>query len=407
MKHFLAYGNSDQTHFRDPAVRESFDYMTVPGTIAAYYPDATAAFVLSSQLDYVIDPRTPLFQGRISSPRASHFALARWLGPNLISRMGDPLQPHAVEFEPDFFSEEVIKESAHSLLDAQTGYGGRSDEIQQKYDHYHALMAEALGETESFPTGSKQPSFILSPYFATLAENDQWWGINLAIWRACSEVRPKGFAPVVAVGSASLLKPALQQALTHGNTVFYWVTGLNERKASEADLTAVADAISLHSNTVQLINLYGGFFSVALGKVGLWGFNNGLGYSESRSWPDLPSTGAAPPRYYLPALHQFLSPAVAQEIANLHSHFRCPCRMCEPFSRRRIAQMSPSDMKRHFVFARRSEIDSVAVRELAEIAESLSETSRIFETEIVPRLPARLVPDVRYLRSWAKVLSST
>jgi len=65
----MAYGNSDQVSFRDPEVRESFDFMTVPGTIASYYADATAAFVLSSELNYLIDPRTPLFQGALQSPR--------------------------------------------------------------------------------------------------------------------------------------------------------------------------------------------------------------------------------------------------------------------------------------------------------------------------------------------------
>jgi hypothetical protein len=405
MRHFLAYGNSDQSYFRDSQVLESFDFMTVPGTIAAYYPDATAGFVLSSQLDYVIDPRTPLFQGRIAAPRASHFSLARWLGPQVEVHMGDPTEPHAVEFTPQFYSPSVIEEAAVTLVERQSGYGGRSQEIQEKYDHYHRLMAEALGEAENFATGSKPPSFVLSPYFASLAENDLWWGINIAFWEACARVS-QTFSPVVAVGSPKLLEPALATARQHGKTAFYWVTGLNERKASEAELTDVAAAVSHQSSELQLINLYGGYFSICLGKVGLWGFNNGLGYSESRSWPDLPSTGAAPPRYYVPSLHAFLAPATAQQIANVDPAFRCSCSVCGVFSRRRIIQMTPSEMKRHFAVCRRAESAYVDSSDLSEIATSLTSVADTFEALAIPALPERLVPDVRYLRTWARVLRS-
>jgi hypothetical protein len=58
----------------------------------------------------------------------------------------------------------------------------------------------------------------------------------------------------------------------------------------------------------SLVNMYGGFFSICLRHAGLAGFGNGLTYSESREWPALASTGAAPPRYYVRQLHAFLPP---------------------------------------------------------------------------------------------------
>lgn len=87
---------------------------------------------------------------------------------------------------------------------------------------------------------------------------------------------------------------------------------------------------SLNSSGVELVNLYGGFFSICMYHAGLWGFNNGLGYSESRDWPQLEATGAAPARYYVPRLHAYLPVGTAQALIEVEPEFRCPCVVCEP-----------------------------------------------------------------------------
>src|SRR4051812_2362695 len=107
MKHFLAYGNSDQASFVSPEVRDCLDYMSVPATIAAYYSEATAAFVRSSQLEYVIDPRTPLFQETLKGVRASHVSLSSRLGPTIQSRVK---LGATVSFPASFYTQAVIQQ---------------------------------------------------------------------------------------------------------------------------------------------------------------------------------------------------------------------------------------------------------------------------------------------------------
>jgi hypothetical protein len=58
----------------------------------------------------------------------------------------------------------------------------------------------------------------------------------------------------------------LETALTQipdglGNPVVYWLTGFNERIAPENELEAVAAAIAASHR--DLVNLYGGFFSIS------------------------------------------------------------------------------------------------------------------------------------------------
>ena len=412
MKHFLAYGNSDQASFRDLEVRGAFDYMTVPGTIAAYYPDATAAFVLTSQLDYVIEPRTPLFQGHIESPRASHFALARWHGVAVENRIGDPEDPRPVDFSPDVYTAEAISEMVSRLAEEQSGYGRRASEIEEKLDRYRTLLAEALNEplAEAAHQEARPPVFQLAPYFAVESDTDPWWDICTQIWDLCA--RPDlNLSPVVAVGSSGLLGPALAAAVTAASpdTMFYWVTGMDERRATESELTDVISAFQIPGiSEVEVVNLYGSFFSIALGKAGLWGFNNGLGYSESRDWPDLPSTGAAPPRYYIRALHLFAAPTTAQLIVDADPRLQCDCEVCTPHSRNAIArlQFQYHEIKKHFALARKWEVDFANEHSSTEIAEHLREAADILEGPVTRTVPRRLVPDAAYLRRWANTIGS-
>jgi hypothetical protein len=409
MRHFLAYGNSDQASFRDPAVRDSMDFLTVPGTIAAYYPDATAAFVLSSALAYFVDLRTPLFQEHIPAPRASHYALASWLGPTIKASMGDPEAGLPVSFSPSLYSSAVIEELVASSLAAQREYGGRAPDIQKKLARYEQLLDEAMQESgESLPTvqsdlaTSRPPSFVGLPYFAVSSLSDPWWDISREVWRVAEASDASDASALVAVASSFLLRDGLSEVPNGlNNTIFYWVTGLDERRATEPELLGVAEAVATRSQNNQLINLYGSFFSVCLDYVGLWGFSNGLGYSESRSWPELATTGAAPARYYLRELHAFVPPVVAQLFVDTDPSLACDCSTC---AGRAIAPLSYSELKRHFALSRRWELELVRSTSPDELAASLEGIASRFQSVVSPVIPSRLGFDTTYLRTWARVL---
>src|SRR5260370_14886635 len=111
-------------------------------------------------------------------------------------------------------------------------------------------------------------------------------------------------------------------------TAFFWVHSFNERSVSEPDLRAMWSTVSELAGTRPIVNFYGGFFSICMDKVGLWGFNNGLGDSESRHSPDLSSTDAAPTRYYMRPLHAYVSPALGQFITERLPGWVCPGTEC-------------------------------------------------------------------------------
>src|SRR5690348_16349962 len=127
-RHYLAYGATDQETFRE--LRESYDGVLVPGTVAAWQRQGTGGFVLSLSATfeappYVIDPRFPLFQQGLPKPKQSHISLADLLGdPDLIQR-----------FDPSWtaFPNSRLEALAHNWDAFNRGYGSTSNEKFDKY----------------------------------------------------------------------------------------------------------------------------------------------------------------------------------------------------------------------------------------------------------------------------------
>lgn len=416
MRHLLAYGNSDQASFRNAEVRNSFDVMTVPGTIAAYYPEATAGFVLSSQIDYLIDPRTPLFQDFLDAPRASHFALAEWHGSTVAATLGDD----GANFDTAFWSPDVVDEMVRGVVRRQREYDENGPLVQTKLDRYAALLAEALAEQgEQRPAReTKKPYCILAPYFAVSGVDDPWWQVMQSVWSTCASLRqPKEIIPVLCVdgrpqkavdGVTTLeaLLPLVPQSLSRA--CFFWITNFDERKASEEQLRHLWQVVVNNGDSRSLVNMYGGFFSICLRYAGLAAFGNGLTYSEFRDWPALNATGAAPPRYYVRDLHAFLSPAVAAQLVAADDSFVCPCSACTDWraTGQTIASLPYHDLKRHFALARRWELDTTESSTPTDIAATLRNAKERLDLARSNNMVLGSLQPADYLNRWSAVLTN-
>ncbi len=413
MLHCLAYGNSDQASFRHPEVRDCFDILTVPSTIASYYSDATAAFVLSSGLDYMIEPRTPLFQEWLQEPRASHYTLADFMGSSVKAHLGEPNtdgpNPSAY-FSPEFYSLDVCEEVVSSMVEFQRQYGGRAEQVAATLDRYKELLRRATGgERQSrIDDDSRGPIYILCPYFAVSSFSDKWWDVMGRIWQATESIdSTESISPVVSIGDPSLLRAAIEQ-IPNGlsSRVFFWVPGFDERSVAVEDLCRVRDAIVDTGKTYELMNLYGGFFSVLLGKVGLAGFNNGLGYSEWRDWPTLDATGAAPARYYVRRLHAYVPTATATALTGADEMFVCDCSVCvNGDGGRPPTDLTYHELKRHFALARAWEIWKCETETLDDLCNGMrDDAARV--GRVTRDLPSGLRIPTSHLTRWANALDS-
>ena len=408
MLHCLAYGNSDQASFRNLEVRRCFDVMSVPSTIASYYQDATAGFVLSSRLDYFIEPRTPLFQEVIRDPRASHYTLASTMGQSVVERLGRPSEQEGqgVRFPAEFYSSDVCDEVVSSMISFQRDYGGRAEHIAEKLNRYKSLLDRAQGGSGNVESESdaKSPTYLLCPYFAARTRSSDWWEVTQRLWASAQRLdRPNEISPVVAITELSMLEEAILCVPDHlSSRIFFWVPGFDERTRSVADLRSLRATISVLSGNRKLMNLYGGYFSILLGKVGLAGFNNGLGYSESRDWPTLDATGAAPARYYVRKLHAYMPTAAATSLVEVDRAFACECSVCGGGARR-PNELDYHQLKRHFALARAWEMQLSEENESSQLRDAMRE-DEARATRARRRIPGNVRIPLDHLSRWAAAL---
>src|SRR5208337_4537495 len=126
------------------------------------------------------------------------------------------------------------------------------------------------------------------------------------------------------------------------DVVLLWIDSFSEQFASRAQLEHFIEFVEMLSRTQALVvNLYGGFFSVAQARVGklsgkLRGICHGLEYGESKAV--IPITGGIPvAKFYSNNLHHRLPVRVAYSEIHALDAFRtstdyynkiCNCKQC-------------------------------------------------------------------------------
>ena len=401
--HYLSYGAADQQTARQ--LKGFYDGLLVPGTVASFQAEGTKGFVLTLSASarpaqYVIDPRFPLFQQQLLAPKKSHEALAEKLNaPELVNRDREPT--------PGDFSDELIDRVSKAWLEFNGGYTTVSSKHFEKY-------AERLGETV-LPIDSRAPTYVLPPYTVVRTSDLVWRDVSDRLWES-SERQSVGtslqgwLVQVLAVDGPSVLDRLLIEGGQERAVI--WCSDLNELDLgplSSRDLYAYGMTIRNAGRRGQsMFALYGGFFSVLLGSIGLSGSSHGIGYGESRSWVELPSSGPPPARYYLPRAHRYVSEDLAlvlwREARELAA---CACLECDGGS---PAHLDYHGLMRHSVRCRHAEIEQWSGRDLGDSAEVLKIDADVFRTELsridVPRPLRRQAEQCfAHLDGWSDVLT--
>jgi hypothetical protein len=373
--HYLAYGATDQQTARELA--GEYDGLLVPGTVAAFQREGTGGFVLTlsaseASTDYVIDPRFPLFQQALASPKKSHYALAEWLeDPALVRESSTP--------QPADFPLERTRRLARKWIEINQGYATAT---HQKFDKY----AERLGEPVQ-PEQARGPSHVLALYVTAREPNDPWWEVAERLVEE-SRAQDPTCLRVVATREAAQLGPLLEEV--DDAQVVIWVSGLEELMLPARDLATYARAVRAATNSGhETFALYGGFFHVLLSGFGLRGASHGIGYGEYRAWTELPQSGPPPPRYYLRRVHRYVSQELAYALyLGDRSLAECECAECR--GRPPIALDYHSLMK-HSVRARAEEIRRWTQFDPATAADLLETEHETFRRAVGRiRLPAFL-----------------
>jgi hypothetical protein len=399
-RHWLSYSHSDQGLFRNAQLDDSWDTLVVPGTLATFYFEGTGGFVLAQRAPYVIDPRTPLIQTSLelkrSPPRASHLKLLEIHDPEPAAWWPEREIPR--EHWEDGRWPAVVER----VLDFQARY---STSATAKLDKYERLKAEARGETVPTTRETDEPARFVPPYWAVQGSADPWWALTREAIELAVDAHGARVQPLLAIREdvpASVLSELIADLPEGLTDVFCWKGAWVEAKATDADVAGWVDAIRVaRGRGISVTNLYGGFLSALMLPLGLAGFGHGVGYSEARDTRRLGETGAAETRYYVPAVHAFLTVPSAQPlIDHLPAAWSCRCSVCESVSvdgRPAIARLSQEQRKAHFLLCRRDEIEAVERDPRAVLAQVEEVANWLAQNPLPPINTNRLVQP---LRAW-------
>jgi hypothetical protein len=389
--HYLTYGATDQKTVRE--LTDAFHGLIVPGTVAAFQQQGTGGFVLSLSATpdsppYVIDPRFPLFQQSLEDPKKSHEALAQLLGAQELIRTDEPM--------PSDFPDSLVQRIAQSWVEFNTSYESRQ---AAKFKKYADRLDESVDESQA-----RGPSAVIAPYL--VSQNDDWWRVSKRLMAATRAAAPAGLDVLRVVGCATARELDLRLADIEDRQVIVWVSGLEELEVLPSKLADYGKSIRAATQRGQAcFALYGGFFSVMLGAVGLKGACHGIGYGEYRSWPELHQSGPPPSRYYAPRFHRYINQDLAYQLWSRDADLTaCDCEICEMGP----PLLSYHDLMKHSVLARQAEIDRWSGLELDDARRLLEQERDDLERDLsAAQLPEPLVgPATRVTRHLARWVSA-
>ena len=282
------------------------------------------------------------------------------------------------------------------------------------------------------------PAAILTPYFLCSGRKiNEWLDLIPLIAKLTVELNlGVPVHSVVCVSQDLLFDKTAQDNLITGlnesgcQGVWLWFTGLNEHTVSTQLLTCLKNFVEELSLKIEVHNMHGGFFSLALSKYGMSSTAHGVGYGEQKDIAPIQGQAMPTVRYYLPAVGKRLGvPDIERAFNNLQIatvndfHTRvCDCSICKgvvksslqefssfgdtrlakPTSRR--ASQTPAAAKRcrfHFMINRVKEVKRVADSSIKEIVDSLSDADSLWA-----RQPS-LRSDLKHLGRWIAALYPT
>jgi hypothetical protein len=315
--------------------------------------------------------------------------------------------------------------------------------VRYQLDRMPGIFAKEMNEdpgaaklTQNLP----RPQAVMAPYFYVEPyEEDAWINVNLHLMEGTLATRcglpvhgVLCMDELILLESEKINRIADAVVKTGINGIWLWFSKFNEDEIntdSYAKLLTLRCLVEKLSSKLDVFNMHGGFFSLALSKYGLKGVSHGVGYGEQKDV--VPVVGQAIPvvRYYLPALHRrlgvpdiercfrslginepydFYEPicncAICRGVvSNSVNQFRLFGEMQSPKPGKQKSTQTPAAAKRcrfHFLLSRIRERDWVKNVTSQEISDSLRTANQKWSSQ----------PTVRryctHLEAWMKVLTA-
>ena len=355
--HLVRYGTpADQKFLLGPFL-STYDQLVINATMVAHAPAALASFLTQRARNkpYFIDPQTHAFQHDVgyleSSSDRSSGEIKRSIS-KLIEAYGEPVKTRVGLRRKSLLPRDLSdgglrKDFCAHVFDFQMRALADEATTSDAAKYYAFLRKNEVSRRETF-----LPSLVVAPYFYMASNTlDPWLKVNLNCAEDTLQLAAKDGVPVGVqiVLSRDILHnlPLVHHLVSEYTSrvqpaVFLlWVDRFPEHAGTADELNAFVTLLNGVGSHAAVVNLYGGFFSVTLGRSGivknLVGVAHGLEYSEDRAV--VPVGGGIPiAKFYFPSLHVRLPFRDAFRAARALGPFRsadtfhrkvCDCKECK------------------------------------------------------------------------------
>ncbi len=391
--------------------KDRIDGLVVPAHILAYQSASTSVFVTSMhKKPYVIDPMTFVFQ----NPKEAYLNDAGEIRPSiqkLCDAYDDSLAKRILALGPeDFLPPNVFSQSnkfcqrvAQFQLE-QVGKASATSGASKYLKRYAATQVTA-------------PRAVIPPYFRFESIDHDWYKLSLECANKTRKLVNKvEVAPVICCAAATLTDAIVEKiSKDYGNfqRVFIWIDRYVQTSVPSVDIRKVRRLlVALRGATVEIETLYGGFLLILSSFDGMSAISHGILYTQHKSTDLVPGSGGVPERYYIPAIHEFRSLSQTDLIIHKHPELICDCPVCEEVLGGEPDKIilfgdNPDLLRRHFLYCRRREADSITTSSPEAEAKRLRDVFKKYHDSFLA-LPnpdafvsSSKIQGLEYLNHWA------
>lgn len=256
--------------------------------------------------------------------------------------------------------------------------------VRAVVEYQRSRIARSSGGLELFGIGgvSLKPEIILQPYFFIDDINSENYELNLEILERALAVKGDDKLYAVLAIDRNLLSPKKRSKLisdfAKADGFCVWVVDFRECDEDERSLRRYVDFFRELSDTGKpIVNMYGGAFSIFLGKLSLLDrVVQGLGYGEYRN-PYVTATGMYSKRYYIPKIYRMVPISDAQELIREVPDLECKCKFCREMNILKTSERNIKTdlLKKHYILSKWNEKQM----SIDDVLKNLNETVRALE----------------------------
>ncbi len=334
--------------------KSQYHGLVVGAHIGAYSSTWISSFLRKLSKPYFVDPMSYMFALDpppvkdvfcIADDKESYLALSNTYNTSIQKIVQKrPLNP--IDFmKEDNPDKELIRDFLKNRFIFQENIDGINPAQKRIYEYFQfdSLKNEQIIDKE---TEDCELEFFSIPYFYFRSLSDPWYELNQIFYKESKSIKKnKPKYSFLCFDKDILMEEDNVETLfknySDSEGIVLWVHDFKPRTDSEIYLNSMINFINLFAEKeIPVINLYGGYYSCLLTKIGLDGYCRSIGYGDKKQISHIAAGGGSPERFYVKEIHKSLSKNKVRSFYSKNRNLMCTCSSCKDI---RVANNLKSD----------------------------------------------------------------